>query len=241
MLLIPLNRCELCKYMPQAAVGAEIGVSRGEFSRVLLAEANPERLHLIDPWEQPADLLDTSDLPPRAKADNVYESVLAMFASERASGRVVVHRQYSQDALAGFADEYFDWVYIDGAHDEVSVARDLAGCAAKMKPGGLIFGHDYTDRIQGFGVVPAVNRFVRTTDWNLLLLTIEDIPTFVLAKDLEHPRVRMLRSLLYRLVPGMVELRNDPLDSFRHRTHTFEEGGCNIVMSFGRPGLNRPP
>ena len=232
MLLIPLKRGELCAYLPQNAVGAEIGVSRGEFSRVLLAKGNPQRLHLIDPWEKPADLLDQSDRPPRAKADQVHRSVLALFAEEIRAGRVVVHRQYSQEALAGFPPGYLDWVYIDGAHDEKNVIEDLAACAARMKSGGLIFGHDYTDRIPGFGVVSAVNRFVRTTEWRFLALTIEDVPTFVLARDLDHPRVNMFLGLLLRLVPGMVELRNDPFDGYRHREHVFDEGGRNIVMSF---------
>ena len=232
MLLIPLKRSELCPYLPQSAVGAEIGVSRGDFSRVLLAKGNPQRLHLIDPWEKPADLLDQSALPPRAKADQVHQGVLALFAEEIRAGRVVVHRQYSQEALGGFPAEYLDWVYIDGAHDEKNVAGDLVACAARMKSGGLIFGHDYTDRIPGFGVVPAVNRFVQTAGWHFLALTIEDVPTFVLAKDLDHPRVKMFLGLLLRLVPGMVELRNEPFESYRHREHQFEEGGRNIVMSF---------
>ena len=66
----------------------------------------------------------------------------------------------------------------------------------------------------------------------MLVLTIEAVPTFVLAKDLDHPRVKMFLALLLRLVPGMVELRNDPLDRYRHQEHRFEEGGSNIVMSF---------
>lgn len=232
MLLIPLDRCALCKYLPQSAVGAEIGVSRGAFSKTLLAEANPQRLHLIDPWEKPADLLDQSALTPREKADKAHQGVLSMFADEIRAGRVKVHRQYSHEALAGFPAGYLDWVYIDGAHDETNVASDLADCAARMKPGGLIFGHDYTDRIPGFGVVPAVNNFVRSAKWRLLVLTVEEVPTFVLARDLDHPRVKMFMGLLLRLVPGMVELRNDPIESFKHLVHTFEEGGGNVVMSF---------
>ncbi len=96
-----------------------------------------------------------------------------MFAAEIRAGQVVVQRQYSQEALAGFPGEYLDWVYIDGAHEEKNVARDL-----------------------------------------------------------DHPRVKMFLGLLLRLVPGMVELRNDPLDQYRHQEHQFAEGGRNIVMSF---------
>lgn len=136
MLLIPLGRAELCKYLPQGTMGAEIGVSRGEFSRVLMDRANPQRLHLIDPWEKSADLLDTSGLSPRAKADKVYQGVLEMFADEIRAGSVAVHRRYSQEMLAEFAADHLDWIYIDGAHDESNVAADLAASAARMKEGG---------------------------------------------------------------------------------------------------------
>lgn len=80
--------------------------------------------------------------------------------------------------------------------------------------------------------MPAVNRFVRTTAWRMLALTVEPVPTFVLAKDLDHPRVKMFLGLLLRLVPGIIELRSDPLDQYCHREHVFDEGGHNVVMSF---------
>lgn len=74
--------------MPQSGVGAEIGVSRGKFSKLLIAEGNPQLLHLIDPWEKPADLIDKSELFPQAKAEKVYHSVHAMYANEIQAGRL---------------------------------------------------------------------------------------------------------------------------------------------------------
>ena len=46
-------------------------------------------------------------------------------------------------AAASFADGYFDFVYLDGNHHYEFVLQDLQDFAAKLKPGGLLFGHDF--------------------------------------------------------------------------------------------------
>ena len=55
-----------------------------------------------------------------------------------------------------------DFVYIDARHDYESVLEDLDAWCPKMKPGGIIAGHDYVDGMfaQGdFGVKSAVDEF----------------------------------------------------------------------------------
>ena len=45
------GRSFLLEWLPKGAVGAEIGVWRGEFSKSLLRAAEPRELHLVDPWK----------------------------------------------------------------------------------------------------------------------------------------------------------------------------------------------
>jgi len=40
-------------------------------------------------------------------------------------------RDYSYSAAASFADDFFDWVYIDGIHDYENIYRDLASFVPK--------------------------------------------------------------------------------------------------------------
>lgn len=49
----------------------------------------------------------------------------------------------SADSAALFEDGSLDGVFIDAAHDYDSVVRDVAAWFPKVKPGGIIAGHDY--------------------------------------------------------------------------------------------------
>jgi predicted O-methyltransferase YrrM len=50
-----------------------------------------------------------------------------------------------------------DLVYIDGAHDAISVYSDISALWPLLRPGGVMFGDDYLG--DWMGVVTAVNRF----------------------------------------------------------------------------------
>lgn len=43
-------RTHVLKGLPRGAVGAEIGVWRGDFSARILETGQPRLLHLVDPW-----------------------------------------------------------------------------------------------------------------------------------------------------------------------------------------------
>src|SRR2546427_8949634 len=46
----PQGRLFLFRMLPRGSVGAEIGVWKGDFSKLLLRRVRPSELHLIDPW-----------------------------------------------------------------------------------------------------------------------------------------------------------------------------------------------
>jgi hypothetical protein len=57
---------------------------------------------------------------------------------------VNVVQQDSVSAAGLYADGSVDFCFIDAAHDEDSVAADIAAWLPKVKPGGLLSGHDYS-------------------------------------------------------------------------------------------------
>ncbi len=117
-------------------VGAEIGVERGIFSSVLL-KANPDlELFCIDSWEGYEGYickLNQEELPLK-----LYE------AQERLAGyNVHFYKQYSMQAVKRFKDNSLDFVYIDANHDVPWVMDDILQWEKKVRPGGIVSGHDY--------------------------------------------------------------------------------------------------
>ena len=69
----------------------------------------------------------------------------------------------STDAIGDFEDSTFDWIYIDTDHSYELTYKELRGYAPKVKPDGIIAGHDYSmgnwiDAYR-YGVIEAVNEF----------------------------------------------------------------------------------
>jgi Methyltransferase domain len=135
----------LLQRLPKHAVCAEVGVYQGRFSEMILRIARPQKLHLIDPWKYEADpaykqsLYGGSEGKNQAHMDGMYESVVKCFTSKR----VEVHRAGSAACSARFADNYFDWIYIDGNHQYEFVKQDLEMYFPKVKSGGFVAGDDY--------------------------------------------------------------------------------------------------
>jgi hypothetical protein len=163
--------------VPKGSVCAEVGVHKGHFSRRIFYHVEPKRLHLIDPWkfEPGADYSDSFYGDRKGKSqENMnarYNKVKSWFRPEITKGQVVIHRGYSHQVCRGFADEYFDWVYIDGNHLYEFVKMDLNFFYGKVKAGGLIMGDDYeTDGWWRRGVKKAVDEFVKSCPVETVLI-----------------------------------------------------------------------
>eukprot|EP00966_Prymnesium_polylepis_P116267 2687436-Prymnesium_polylepis.1 len=56
-------------------------------------------------------------------------------------------RELSVAAAGSFRNASLDSVYIDARHDYEGALEDIQVWAAKVCPGGLLAGHDFTDRV----------------------------------------------------------------------------------------------
>lgn len=164
-LRVAVDRAALLDWLPKHALVAEIGVAAGDFSAEILAHTAPETLHLIDSWSHDERYL------------GIRDAVANRFAAEVAAGQVVIDQGYSLTVLSNFPDGYFDWVYLDTGHDFTTTYQELELCRAKVKPGGIIAGHDYvTGHWLGwyrYGVIEAVNTFCVKYSWEMIYLTHE--------------------------------------------------------------------
>jgi hypothetical protein len=132
--------------------GAEVGVREGEFSEQILRRWNGRLLLSIDSWSA----TDDSEVS-QADHDAMFERTrqrLAPFGP-----RSEIRRRESRAAAAEIPVRSLDFVYIDAAHEYESVAADLAAWLDRVRPGGLLCGHDYYDGFR-YGHLYGVRRAV---------------------------------------------------------------------------------
>jgi hypothetical protein len=123
---------------------AEIGVKLGAYSDQLLSNWRGEELVSIDPWlsADPDEYVDRSNVSQQ-EFDSYYEQTRERLA--RHGSRSSIWRMTSVEAAARVPDHSFDFVYIDARHDYESVKEDLQAWCGKVRPGGILAGHDYVD------------------------------------------------------------------------------------------------
>lgn len=138
---------------------AEIGCWKGR-STIALAAHTPGRVWAIDHWK--GQLYNAAAGPSVETAARGAEAIYDEFLSniEPWRIRVLIWRLPSADAarLIASAGDRFDFVFIDGAHEEVGCAADIEAYRALLTPGGLLAGHDYSADFPG--VVKAVDELV---------------------------------------------------------------------------------
>lgn len=141
--------------------GVEIGVKQGEFSETILKYWRGQHLISVDPWseDRPEQYVDIANVP-QLEHELYYQQTRERLSSFGA--RSTIWRMTSLEAAKAIPRHSLDFVYIDARHDYASVLEDLAAWADKVRPGGIIAGHDYIDgqfAAGDFGVKSAVDEF----------------------------------------------------------------------------------
>lgn len=118
------DRLSLMQSLPKDGVVVEVGTQRGNWARMILEHAQPQKLYTIDT---------TYDL-----------FAFDRFHDEIAAGRLQTIEGSSWVVLERFPDRYFDWIYVDAGHGYEDVRRDSLVAIRKIKPEGFIVFNDFT-------------------------------------------------------------------------------------------------
>lgn len=142
--------------------GAEIGVFTGAMSERLLRWRDNLNLIMVDSWEgDGAAYRDRADFHNSLSQDQqdaacFYAGKCTDFAGDRR--RII--RKRSVDAAGDISNASLDFVFLDAGHDYESVRDDIDAWLPKLKPGGLLCGHDYDHPdFPEWGVKEAANEF----------------------------------------------------------------------------------
>ena len=166
---------------------AEIGVERGNFAQEILNQ-NPSYLLLVDPWKHQDEKIyhtamsNSEIIPDSSNVDDVefgkrYQEVKGKFGD---NPKVTLCVSESAKASELVEPESFDFVYIDAIHTEAAVYEDMCCWWPKIKPDGLLCGHDF----QFQGVSDAVNRFCEHNNVKLSFITQEYVSSWAIKKSL---------------------------------------------------------
>jgi len=147
--------------------GAEVGVLMGELSESLLRAMPNLHLTMVDRWKEFASdssYVQSGDAEATRSADDwgsAYRSAKARtrFAGERA--RFV--QGDSLEVAEGLNNEMFDFVFVDADHSYSTVSADVRAWWPKVKPGGVLCGHDWCNPAgPQWGVKRAVSEFANS-------------------------------------------------------------------------------
>lgn len=147
-------------------VGVEIGVYKGDNAARMLKMLNIKKLYLIDPYEP---FLQNGVLQENCNVERKEDAYRLL---KKYGNKVEFIYKRSEDAV-GLIPEV-DFVYIDANHDYDHVKRDITNYYPKVKPKGVLGGHDFSmgDLSVGngnLGVIKAVTEFAISNRLELIV------------------------------------------------------------------------
>lgn len=128
-------------------LGVEVGVSQGRTSAALLKEFPSLHLWMVDSWTVHGP--DTAyrksiDIHARLTAEQQERHYAeAIAATTFAADRRTILREPSVVAASRAEDRAFDVIFVDAEHTLFGVLADLEAWHPKLRPGGLLCGHDW--------------------------------------------------------------------------------------------------
>jgi Methyltransferase domain len=136
--------------------GAELGVSTGRFTMYLCSIMPEMKMIAVDLWdEQPENVGRETYLSSDGWAHSDSLAQFKKICAEEFPGRVEIRRQHTLEAAKAVPDYSLDFVFIDADHSYEACLADIKAWTPKVKRGGMISGHDYSET-KWPGVVRAV-------------------------------------------------------------------------------------
>ncbi len=116
--------------------GAEIGVFRGRNAREMFRQIPNLKLYGIEAFaDQPTST--------RHKTVPRYERNKKSMESRMKDRNFILIEKFSEEAVQHIPYSSLDFVYIDGDHSYDYAMLDIILWARRVRPGGIVSGHDY--------------------------------------------------------------------------------------------------
>lgn len=138
-------------------IGSFAGLSAFVLARGLIASGNREaRIYCVDLWESSVQVPEYRSLD-FVRDNRMFEEFMANIERNGLSEFIIPVKGNSIEVAGRFQDESIDLLFVDGDHSFEGVYNDLQHWFPKVKPGGVIIGHDC---VPGSGARRALELFV---------------------------------------------------------------------------------
>jgi len=120
----------------------EVGAYMGESTFLFACSGLFSEIHTIDPHSGEEEFNNMFGY--------TWSEVKSEFEKNTRHFNNIIHwDKYSYEVDDKFSNREFDFLYIDAEHTYESVKKDLELYTPKVKRGGIVGGHDYTDNWDG--------------------------------------------------------------------------------------------
>lgn len=137
----PLTYSHFARAIREGGTFVEVGSWKGRSTVYMAHELRSLGKHIeffcVDTWEGSPENVDD----PWVRGGSLFD----LFQSNTSdyADLITPLRKPSVEAARDFADASIDIVFIDACHEYESVKADIAAWLPKVRPGGIIAGHDY--------------------------------------------------------------------------------------------------
>lgn len=136
----------------------EVGVQSGAYSKSILTSIPTlEIIYLVDLWQQQSNYIDAANVSDDQQ-QLCYEKTLAN--TNKWKHKVKILKGYSTQMCSQIPDGSLDFCYLDARHDYLGCFEDIQAYYPKVKPGGVLAGHDYLTNDD-------VQRMTPGQDWSI--------------------------------------------------------------------------
>ena len=141
----------LLRSMGLRGAAVELGTRDGKFTRVILSQWKQCALYVqVDAWMHLENYMDRSNADVDVQGERRREAYRYLRQAMNAGHlrRGVQCANLTSVCARRFADGTFDFIYVDARHDRLGVLEDLQAWWPKLRRGGLMAGHDYTEQFE---------------------------------------------------------------------------------------------
>jgi hypothetical protein len=142
---------EMVNFFPSKSKFVEVGSWKGKSSAFMAVEivnsSKEIEFYCVDHWLGSIEHYDKNSHTYEPKIHKLYETFMQNMNPVK--DYYIPMRMSSLEASQKFEDKSLDFVFIDASHEYDDVCNDIDAWGPKVKVGGFLCGHDYSDTFSG--------------------------------------------------------------------------------------------